>query len=103
MVIESVNNTVNTAINNSSPLLREAWGTVLRAYRLDANRTLRDVADSARVSSGYLSELERGRKEVSSEVLRSICDALGVNLAVVLRRAAYVMGPEEDVTLHAVA
>lgn len=55
------------------------------------------------MSSGYLSELERGRKEVSSEVLRSICDALGVNLAVVLRRAAYVMGPEEDVTLHAVA
>lgn len=85
------------------PLLREALGAVLRSYRLDANRTLRDVAEEARVSSGYLSELERGRKEVSSEVLRSICEALGVNLAVVLLRAASFMGVEYDTHLYAAA
>lgn len=96
----SVNNAV---INSTRPLLREALGAVLRTYRLDANRTLRDVAEAARVSSGYLSELERGRKEVSSEVLRSICDALGVNLAVVLLRAASLMGVEQDTHLRAAA
>ena len=88
---------------STRPLLREALGAVLRTYRLDANRTLRDVAETARVSSGYLSELERGRKEVSSEVLRSICDALGVNLAVVLLRAASLMGVEQDSRLRAAA
>lgn len=96
----SVNNAV---ITSTRPLLREALGAVLRTYRLDANRTLRDVAEAARVSSGYLSELERGRKEVSSEVLRSICDALGVNLAVVLLRAASLMGVEQDSRLRAAA
>ena len=96
-------NVNNTATTNTRPLLREALGAVLRTYRLDANRTLRDVAEAARVSSGYLSELERGRKEVSSEVLRSICDALGVNLAVVLLRAASLMGVEQDSRLRVVA
>lgn len=96
----SVNNAV---ITSTRPLLREALGAVFRTYRLDANRTLRDVAEAARVSSGYLSELERGRKEVSSEVLRSICDALGVNLAVVLLRAASLMGVEQDTHLRAAA
>ncbi|ALE34171.1 DNA-binding protein [Lawsonella clevelandensis] len=96
----SVNDPVMTS---TRPLLREALGAVLRTYRLDANRTLRDVAETARVSSGYLSELERGRKEVSSEVLRSICDALGVNLAVVLLRAASLMGVEQDSRLRAAA
>lgn len=96
-------NVNNAATTNTCPLLREALGAVLRTYRLDANRTLRDVAEAARVSSGYLSELERGRKEVSSEVLRSICDALGVNLAVVLLRAASLMGVEQDSRLRVVA
>ena len=90
-------------MTSTRPLLRESLGAVLRTYRLDANRTLRDVAETARVSSGYLSELERGRKEVSSEVLRSICDALGVNLAVVLLRAASLMGVEQDSRLRAAA
>ena len=90
-------------MTSTRPLLREALGAVLRTYRLDANRTLRDVAETARVGSGYLSELERGRKEVSSEVLRSICDALGVNLAVVLLRAASLMGVEQDSRLRAAA
>ena len=96
-------NVNNAATTNTRPLLREALGAVLRTYRLDANRTLRDVAEAARASSGYLSELERGRKEVSSEVLRSICDALGVNLAVVLLRAASLMGVEQDSRLRVVA
>ncbi|MDU7193870.1 helix-turn-helix transcriptional regulator [Lawsonella clevelandensis] len=93
----------DVVMTSTRPLLREALGAVLRTYRLDANRTLRDVAETARVSSGYLSELERGRKEVSSEVLRSICDALGVNLAVVLLRAASLMGVEQDPRLRAAA
>ena len=56
------------------PLLRETLGTVLRGLRGESGRTLRDVADTARVSPGYLSEIERGRKEASSELLASISD-----------------------------
>jgi len=63
------------------PLLRRAIGTVLRRIRLGQGRTLRDVARAAGVSLPYLSELERGRKETSSEILASICRALGLTLA----------------------
>ena len=56
-------------------LLREVIGDVLRRARTDQGRTLREVSDSARVSLGYLSEVERGRKEASSELLSAI--ALG--------------------------
>ncbi|WP_291313772.1 helix-turn-helix domain-containing protein [Corynebacterium sp. UBA2622] len=66
------------------PLLREALGMSLRAYRADKGVTLRNLASQARVSSGYLSELERGRKEVSSELLQSICEALDTTVAEVL-------------------
>jgi transcriptional regulator with XRE-family HTH domain len=61
-------------------LLRELIGRVLRRVRLDQGKTLREVADAARVSVGYLSEVERGRKEPSSEVLAAICLALGLAL-----------------------
>src|SRR6202012_1624030 len=57
-------------------LLREVLGDVLRRARTKQGRTLRQVSDSARVSLGYLSEVERGRKEASSELLSAICDAL---------------------------
>lgn len=67
------------------PLLRELLGDALRQQRLEQNRTLRDVSSTARVSLGYLSEVERGQKEASSELLSSICDALAVRLADVLR------------------
>jgi transcriptional regulator with XRE-family HTH domain len=65
----------------SRPLLRTTLGEVLRRTRLDQGRTLADVARSARVSMPYLSELERGRKEASSEVLAAICEALRIELA----------------------
>lgn len=75
----------------AEPLLREALGTTLRAFREDARRTLRDLAVAANVSPGYLSELERGRKEVSSELLASICHALGVNVSRLILEAAEMM------------
>jgi len=63
------------------PLLRTMLGEVLRRTRLEQARTLADVARAARVSMPYLSEVERGRKEASSEVLAAICDALDMELA----------------------
>ncbi|MDV7086181.1 helix-turn-helix domain-containing protein [Rhodococcus opacus] len=65
-------------------LLREAIGDSLRRTRVSQSRTLREVSNSARVSLGYLSEVERGRKEASSELLAAICDALEVPLSDVL-------------------
>ncbi|WP_346619500.1 helix-turn-helix transcriptional regulator [Blastococcus montanus] len=62
-------------------LLRTQLGNTLRGHRLRQHRTLRDVSGAARVSLGYLSEVERGQKEASSELLASICDALEVELA----------------------
>ena len=64
-----------------SVLLREAIGDSLRRTRVAQSRTLREVSSSARVSLGYLSEVERGRKEASSELLGAICDALDIELA----------------------
>ncbi len=61
-------------------LLREAVGERLRRARTDQSRTLREVSRAARVSLGYLSEVERGRKEASSELLASICGALDLPL-----------------------
>ncbi|MFZ0044270.1 MAG: helix-turn-helix transcriptional regulator [Streptosporangiaceae bacterium] len=66
------------------PLLRTTLGEVLRRRRLEQGRTLADVARAATVSMQYLSELERGRKEASSEVLAAICDALEAELPDVL-------------------
>jgi len=63
------------------PLLRTMIGDVLRRTRLGQGRTLADVARTARVSMPYLSEVERGRKEASSEVLAAICDALQIDIA----------------------
>jgi transcriptional regulator with XRE-family HTH domain len=68
----------------SRPLLRTLLGEVLRRARQEQGRTLADVARVARVSMPYLSELERGRKEASSEVLAAICEALRIDLSDVL-------------------
>ena len=76
-------------------LLREVIGDVLRRARIGQGRTLREVSDSARVSLGYLSEVERGRKEPSSELLNAICDALEVPLSTVLTDAGERMASEE--------
>ena len=65
-------------------LLRTMIGGVLRRTRLAQGRTLADVARAARVSMPYLSEVERGRKEASSEVLAAICDALRLDLSELL-------------------
>lgn len=72
-------------------LLRHVIGAVLRRIRRDRGRTLESVARSASMSMQYLSELERGLKDPSSEVLRSVCDALGVTLEDVLAEAGEML------------
>ncbi len=69
-------------------LMRRLLGEVLRRRRTAQGRTLREVAASARVSLGYLSEVERGRKEASSELLAAICGALGLPLSAVMREVS---------------
>ena len=69
-------------------LLRTQLGNTLRGHRLRQRRTLRDVSGAARVSLGYLSEVERGQKEASSELLASICEALDVPMSLVLREVS---------------
>ncbi len=69
-------------------LLRHLLGDVLRRLRLRQGRTLREVSASARVSLGYLSEVERGQKEASSELLAAICSALGTPLSHVFREVS---------------
>ena len=80
-------------------LLRRLVGEVLRRHRLRQSRTLRDVSAAARVSLGYLSEIERGRKEASSELLSAICAALDVSLADVLREVSDDLAAIERRTL----
>lgn len=72
-------------------LLREAIGDRLRETRNAKRRTLREVSRAARVSLGYLSEVERGRKEASSELLAAICDALELPLPELLTNVAIDM------------
>ena len=69
-------------------VLRTLLGESLRTTRLKQDRTLREVSTAAQVSLGYLSEVERGQKEASSELLASICRALGVRLSDVLREVS---------------
>lgn len=69
-------------------LLREAIGDRLRHARTNQRRTLRDISRAAKVSLGYLSEVERGQKEASSELLASICEALALPLGELLHKVA---------------
>ncbi|MFD6094152.1 helix-turn-helix domain-containing protein [Oerskovia sp. NPDC060338] len=71
----------------AEPLLRHVLGGILRAERTEQARTLLDVALAAQVSTAYLSEVERGRKEASSEVLAAICRALGLRVVDLLARS----------------
>jgi len=80
-------------------LMRELLGESLRELRNADQRTLREVSSSARVSLGYLSEIERGQKEPSSELLNAICGALGVPLSLVLRRVSDKFD-DRDVVAH---
>jgi transcriptional regulator with XRE-family HTH domain len=86
-------------------LLRRVLGDTLRSQRLAQQRTLREVSTAAKVSLGYLSEVERGQKEASSELLASICEALGVRLSELLRGVSDTLEVAETVPagLEAVA
>jgi len=79
-------------------LLREAIGDRLRHARTNQQRTLREVSRTARVSLGYLSEVERGRKEASSELLAAICEALDLPLSELLHLVAGDVGAVDEVT-----
>ena len=72
----------------SMVLLREELGDVLRGARTSQGRTLRDVSSDASVSLGYLSEIERGEKEASSELLASVCAALDLPMSTVFLELA---------------
>ncbi len=79
-------------------LLRRELGDVLRAHRQVQGRTLRDVSARASVSLGYLSEVERGEKEASSELLASICSALEVPLSAILAMVCHRVAKSEAVS-----
>ncbi len=76
-------------------LLRRVIGDALRARRQSQHRTLREVSTAANVSLGYLSEIERGQKEASSELLSAICDALGAQLSELLREVSHTVAVAE--------
>lgn len=82
-------------------VLRNVIGDELRRRRQDQGRTLRDVSATAAVSLGYLSEVERGQKEASSELLAAICEALDVSLADVLAVVSTNVARAEDRDLSA--
>lgn len=75
-------------MTQGSPLMRESLGAVLRAERMRRGLTLRELSAQARISLGYISELERGQKEASSELLAALCDALDVRLSQVLHHVS---------------
>ena len=79
-------------------LLRTQLGNTLRGHRLRQRLTLRDVSGAARVSLGYLSEVERGQKEASSELLASICGALNLPLSSVLSSVSERVAESEALT-----
>ena len=76
-------------------LFRRLLGEVLRAHRVEQGRTLRQLSADARVSLGYMSEIERGQKEASSELLASICAALDVPLSSILSEVSDAVALEE--------
>jgi hypothetical protein len=82
-------------------LVRRLIGDVLRRRRVDQGRTLREVSAAARVSLGYLSEVERGRKEASSELLAAICQALDLPMSEVLREVSEEMSRVEAAAVGA--
>lgn len=85
-------------------ILRRVIGEELRRRRQDQGRTLRDVSAAARVSLGYLSEIERGQKEASSELLAAICAALDLPLSALLRSVSEeVVAVEESAVTRGVA
>ena len=78
-------------------LLRRVIGDALRSRRQSQHRTLREVSTAANVSLGYLSEVERGQKEASSELLAAICEALGARLSELLREVSSTVATAEEI------
>jgi transcriptional regulator with XRE-family HTH domain len=85
------------------PVLRQVVGETLRGLRLHQRRTLREVSASARVSLGYLSEVERGQKEPSSELLAAIANALDVELSELFQEVTAVLRREEKLAAGTIA
>src|SRR5580698_654010 len=79
-------------------VLRQVVGETLRGLRLRQRRTLREVSSSARVSLGYLSEVERGQKEPSSELLAAICRALDIELSELFQQVTDTLYRDEKLT-----
>ncbi|WP_204051971.1 helix-turn-helix domain-containing protein [Microbispora siamensis] len=86
--------------DGQDPLLRAVYGEILRDERLDQDRTLDDVARAVGMSKQYLSEVERGRKEPSSEMLHSVCDALGLPIEHLLTRAVRRITASRRIATH---
>lgn len=80
-------------------LFRRLLGDVLRDQRMQRGMTLRQVSAEARVSLGYISEIERGQKEASSELLASLCAALDIPLSEVLQDVSSLVAVEEAAAL----
>jgi transcriptional regulator with XRE-family HTH domain len=107
-VLSATGGTVNMSVTASVArrewpvvLVRRLIGDVLRRRRVDQGRTLREVSAAARVSLGYLSEVERGRKEASSELLAAICQALDLPMSEVLREVSEEMSRVEAAAVGA--
>ena len=83
-------------------LVRQEIGDVLRDFRLQKGRTLRQVASKASVALGYLSEVERGQKEASSEILASVAEALDTPISVIMREVGDRLAVIEGVVFDAV-
>jgi transcriptional regulator with XRE-family HTH domain len=83
-------------------LVRQEIGDVLRDFRLQKGRTLRQVASKASVALGYLSEVERGQKEASSEILASVAEALDTPISVIMREVGDRLAVIEGVVLDTV-
>jgi transcriptional regulator with XRE-family HTH domain len=79
-------------------LVRQEIGDVLRDFRLQKGRTLRQVASKASVALGYLSEVERGQKEASSEILASVADALDTPISTIMREVGDRLAVVEGLT-----
>lgn len=85
-------------------LVRHEIGDVLRDVRLQKGRTLRQVASKASVALGYLSEVERGQKEASSEILAAVADALDTPISVIMGEVAHRLGELEQISsIHTMA
>ena len=96
--ITSQANVTNTKYGKNMNILRQVIGGELRRRRLEQSRTLREVSAAAQVSLGYLSEVERGQKEPSSELLNSICQALDTPLSQLLASVAMEIARNEVVS-----